>query len=101
MSLIEYDGIICDPTIQIRRIAFWNMLPNSMFNGMGFKILKYDDEFIGAMDNDTLKTYIDDRSNYGTIKFLPKIDPMNGWATPFVTGHKYKIHWGLTGLDFE
>ena len=26
---------------------------------------------------------------------------MNGWATPFVTGHKYKIHWGLTGLDFE
>lgn len=24
-----------------------------------------------------------------------------GWALPFVTGHKYKIHWGFTGLDFE
>jgi hypothetical protein len=23
------------------------------------------------------------------------------WATPFVTGHKYKIHWGNTGIDFE
>jgi len=26
---------------------------------------------------------------------------MNGWAAPLVTGHKYKIHWGMTGLDFE
>jgi hypothetical protein len=25
---------------------------------------------------------------------------MHGWPIPFVTGHKYKIHWG-TGLDFE
>ena len=33
--------------------------------------------------------------------FKPKKDPMNGWATPFVTGHKYKIHWGMTGIDFE
>lgn len=26
---------------------------------------------------------------------------MNGWATPFVTGHKYKISFGATGLDYE
>jgi len=23
------------------------------------------------------------------------------WAVPFVTGHKYKISWGYTGLDFD
>jgi hypothetical protein len=28
-------------------------------------------------------------------------DPSNGWATPFVTGHKYKISFGMTGLDYE
>lgn len=28
-------------------------------------------------------------------------DPSNGWAVPFVTGHKYKIHFGMTGLDYE
>jgi hypothetical protein len=26
---------------------------------------------------------------------------MNGWAAPFVTGKKYKIHFGQTGLDYE
>ena len=25
---------------------------------------------------------------------------MNGWAVPFVTKHKYKIHWAF-GLDFN
>jgi len=26
---------------------------------------------------------------------------MMGWAVPFVTGHKYKISWGFTGIDFD
>jgi len=68
---------------------------------MGLKVLKYDDDLIGAMDNVTLAAYIENRTNYGTIEFKPKKDPMNGWATPFVTGHKYIFHFGLTGLDFE
>ena len=33
--------------------------------------------------------------------YKPKLDPAHGWATPFVTGHKYKIHWGQTGLDYD
>lgn len=68
---------------------------------MGFKILKYDDSIIKPMDNATYNEYILNRTNYATIMFKPKINPMNAWATPFVTGHKYKIHWGVTGLDFE
>jgi len=35
------------------------------------------------------------------MPFTPKKDPVMGWATPFVTGHKYKIHWATTGIDFE
>jgi len=30
----------------------------------------------------------------------PALDPSYGWVIPFVTGHKYKVHWGVTGLDF-
>lgn len=26
---------------------------------------------------------------------------MNGWAFPIVTGKKYKLHFGQTGLDYE
>lgn len=26
---------------------------------------------------------------------------MFGWVSPFVTGYKYKIHWGETGLDYD
>lgn len=86
--------MVCDNSIQVRRVAFWNWKPNGLFSGMGFKVLKYDDDIIGAMDNDTKQAYIDDKSNYGTIIFKSKLAPGDGWATPFVTGHKYKIHWG-------
>ena len=68
---------------------------------MAMKFLKYDDDLIGSMDNETLQAYIDDRSNHGTIIYKSKLDPKDGWATPFVTGHKYKFHFGLTGIDFE
>ena len=27
------------------------------------------------------------------------LDPLNSWAVPYVTGHKYKVHWRY-GLDF-
>jgi hypothetical protein len=46
-----------------------------------------------------LDDYILDRDNYGSINWKKR--PGNDWATPFVTGHKYKIHFGITGLDFE
>ena len=26
---------------------------------------------------------------------------MNGWSFPIITGKKYKIHFGQTGLDYE
>lgn len=29
-----------------------------------------------------------------------KKNPINAWAIPFVTGHKYKISWGSMGIDF-
>jgi hypothetical protein len=89
-----HNGVVCDNSVQIRRVAFWDWKPNGLLSGMGFKILKYDDDLIGAMDVDAKQAYIDDKTNYGTILYKDKNSPSNAWATPFVTGHKYKIHWG-------
>lgn len=66
---------------------------------MGFKILRYDDNIVAEYGNKT--EYLKNKTNYGTMIFKTKLDPANGWATPFVTGHKYKIHFGMTGLDYE
>jgi hypothetical protein len=68
---------------------------------MALKVLKYDDSLFTAMDALTYQAHLDDKTQYSTIIYKPKLDPSNGWATPFVTGHKYKIHFGMTGLNFE
>jgi len=65
------------------------------------KILRYDDDLIDNMKAiGTYDEYLLDRANYGSIFYKTKLDPTDGWATPFVTGHKYKVHWGITGIDF-
>ena len=66
---------------------------------MGLKILRYDDDLLAGQED--LDAYLDDTANYGSIDFKELKDPRNGWATPFVTGHKYKIHFGQSGVDFE
>ena len=65
------------------------------------RFIRYDDDFFGVMSNETQQEWLVTKSNYGQVNYKPKKDPANGWATPLVTGHKYKIHWGMTGLDFE
>lgn len=94
-----YGGVVCDNTVQVRRIAFWNAKPAALFRGMGFKVLRYDDEVVAEYSNKT--DYLDNKTEYSTMAFKKSGDPSNGWATPFVTGHKYKIHFGMTGLDYE
>jgi len=76
-------------------------------DAQGLKILPYDDDIINAFNmtmNETTNTtelddYKLDRENYATIEWK-KVEP-SYWAVPFVTGHKYKVHFGLTGVDYE
>jgi hypothetical protein len=76
--------------------------------GMGFYVLRYDDD-VRAEYGDNVTAYLGgNRTNYTEVKsyhsllpFKEKQDPMNGWAVPFVTGYKYKIHFGAVGLDYE
>jgi hypothetical protein len=63
------------------------------------KITKWDDSLVGS--NETLYlSSLDNTTDISIIPFKPKLDPMNGWAVPFVTNHKFKIHWRY-GLDFD
>lgn len=92
-------GITCDSTVQIRRIALSGMPTN--FFGMRLKIAQLDRADENAMKADgTLDEYLESNSNYSIVPYKDKGDPMNGWAMPYVTGHRYRLHWE-SGLDFE
>jgi len=48
-----YDGLICDSSVEVRRIIFYNYQPN-IFNLFPMKILKFDQSIVGGMNNATL-----------------------------------------------
>ena len=99
VSLDQHDGIVCPRSVQVRRVAFHGYEPGS-FQHAELRItrLEPDDEERMA-DNGSLEAYLDDKENYSNVPFKPKLKPSNGWAMPYVTGHRYRIHWG-SGLDF-
>jgi len=70
------------------------MTPASRFKLQAFRILKYDDNLYEMNLDKT--AYLGSLDNYSSIPWL-KV----GWTIPFVTGHKYKIHWGTVGLDWD
>jgi hypothetical protein len=53
------------------------------------------------MDEAAKIAHVKDKTNFSTIIFKAKKDPANGWAVPFVTGHSYRVHFGMTGINFE
>jgi len=94
-----YDGVTCDSTIQVRRLSFNSYAPKMNFDGMQMVILRFDDNLLAEQPD--FEAYKLDRSNYAYIAFKDKSNPANSWTLPFVTGHKYKIHWGNSGIDYE
>ena len=93
-------GIICDSSVQVRRVAFFGYEPQH-FYAMPMKITKFENSDMSAMKAaGTYDDYVDTLDNYSEVKFKKKLLPINGWAMPFVTGHKYRIHWSR-GLDFD
>ena len=63
---------------------------------MELKIVNYDDS---KWTTDAEKvTYLKNKKNYANILFKKDYET---WSAAFVTGHKYKVHWGHTGIDFE
>jgi hypothetical protein len=63
---------------------------------MDLRIAQFDNEFA---DEEEKQTFLDEKDNHALIPFKLKQSPSNAHAIPFVTGHRYHIHWNR-GLDF-
>lgn len=94
----EYDGFVCDSSVTIRSVLFYDFTPGNLAQE-NLMVLPYD-----YADNwnrtDEVRAYEADESNYGVIPFRGKQRPKNHWKAPFVTGHTYYLRWSY-GLDFE
>lgn len=66
-----YDGIVCDNTVVMRRVAFVGA-PENDFDGMGLGVLKWDDSITSAMSETELDTYVKTKSNWDTFAFKLK-----------------------------
>lgn len=115
--MVKYDGIICDSTVSVRRLAFAGAKGN-IHPLKDLYVWQYDDSLtgettvkprnlrnlqaVGASRN--LQTF--DKENYllkengSIVSQMQKANPAWHWTVPYVTGHKYYIRW-LHGLDFE
>jgi hypothetical protein len=61
---------------------------------MSLRIAKFDKELEDTFADDTeRKEYLDNKDNYAIVPYKTKQKPSNAHAIPFVTGHRYHIHW--------
>jgi hypothetical protein len=72
---------------------------------MAIKIMRYDDsitkDWVKDIRTNVTTPHLVDPKNWGTGKWKEKKDPGNANTIAIVTGHKYRIHWGKTGINFE
>ena len=92
-------GIVCDGTVEARRIAITGMPAN--FFGMRMKVAKFDTALeTEKLADATIQTYLKDEANYGIVPYKDKQLPTNSWTIPYITNHRYRVHWE-SGLDFK
>jgi hypothetical protein len=68
---------------------------------MAMKVLRWDDNLFTTAGGYNKTLYRNNKTEHSSFFFKKSGDPSMGWAIPFVTNAKYKVHWGLTGLDWE
>jgi hypothetical protein len=100
----QYDGLICDNTIDVRSMVFFDPAPAAM-RMQYIKVALWDEDIETALKaNETdLFDFEQDVDHYYFSRLMqrePGIDVSNSWAVPYVTGHKYRFHWG-EAIDFE
>jgi hypothetical protein len=91
-----YNGIVCNNSVEVRRIAFYNALPDVDMRMMPIKIIRLD---AGVSVHDT------DANKYTLLAMREKKLPEFGWAVPFITNYNYAVHWNngqdWTGMRVE
>jgi len=47
VNMAVYDGLLCNPTVQVRRIVYQNQVPEYTFRLMDLKVIRIDDAIVG------------------------------------------------------
>ena len=101
----NFNGLICNDNVQVRRIVFYNYAPN-VFEGIPLYIFNCNNKSQGAiLNHNQCNTY--QNSNYdietmaSKIEWRRKQNPAFSWAVGFVTGYTYNPYWGPQGIDFD
>lgn len=68
-----FDGHICKPTVQVRRIAFHGM--PTTFKGTAMHFRQYDDSMTSNLDATSLAAFNKDASAYSEFFMRQKKDP--------------------------
>lgn len=69
VNITTYDGILCNSSVQVRRVAIWNQKPEDIFWNMELKVLKVDQSFLNSMDPIAYINYFDNSSSYSVLPF--------------------------------
>jgi len=99
-----YDGIICEGTVTVRKMLWYNFGPGSLEN-RSLYVLPYDDHILAGKTEEEIMEYEangdpDNGYHLTEVPFRLKAGPPKHWAVPMITGHKYLVRWEF-GLDFE
>lgn len=62
-------------------------------------IIQYDLNTVNVMSEADLTNLKTDSASRSKIFWKDKLKPNNGWAVPYVTGHRYRLTWA-NDLDF-
>lgn len=99
----KYDGVICDNSISLRRIAFHAATPAS-FKMQKIKVAKWETDFEAALKADSAALFEFeqdvDHTRWGRQIQREGPDPSWSWPIVVMTGQRYRVHWG-EGIDFE
>jgi len=71
----------------------------SALEGMGLKVMQYDDNIIDPLGDKLDKSsnywvHRNNSDNYDTFLYTKQLDPKKSWPAVWVTGHKYHVHFG-------
>jgi hypothetical protein len=73
LSSTTHDGLICDSTIEVRRIAVHDATPSGIFRMMPFKIARYDDNVLAdhlAATGENRTEYLKHESHFSSTPSL-------------------------------
>lgn len=89
------DTLVCNNQVQIRRVQFFSMVPDTSFRSAPLKI-----SVIDPADNKNISSVDPTKVTQQYFDASVMNDLIPSWTVPVVTGNMYHVMWG-NGIDFN